>query len=93
MAQSIKHVRTTYSQSIGAPSIPTVSWDDVGGLATVKNDILDTIQLPLTHPELFAGGLKRRSGAQIEFFDSPQILMKSISQGFYYLALLEQEKP
>ncbi|KAG8879295.1 peroxisomal assembly protein [Tulasnella sp. 331] len=54
--------RTTYSESIGAPKIPNVSWDDVGGLGSVKRDILDTIQLPLEHPELFADGLKKRSG-------------------------------
>jgi len=55
--------RSLYSESIGAPKIPSVSWDDVGGLAHVKKDILDTIQLPLDHPELFADGLKKRSGA------------------------------
>ncbi|KAM5535554.1 hypothetical protein V8D89_010721 [Ganoderma adspersum] len=54
--------RASYSESIGAPKIPSVSWDDVGGLAHVKTDILDTIQLPLEHPELFADGLKQRSG-------------------------------
>lgn len=55
--------RASYSESIGAPKIPSVSWDDVGGLAHVKADILDTIQLPLEHPELFVDGLKQRSGA------------------------------
>ncbi|KJE96367.1 peroxisome assembly factor-2 [Capsaspora owczarzaki ATCC 30864] len=40
-------------------SIPNVTWDDVGGLGAVKRDILDTIQLPLQRPELFAGGLQR----------------------------------
>ncbi|KAF8609951.1 AAA-domain-containing protein [Ceratobasidium sp. AG-I] len=54
--------RAAYSESIGAPKIPNVSWDDVGGLAHVKSDILDTIQLPLEHPELFADGMKKRSG-------------------------------
>ncbi|KAG6865885.1 hypothetical protein C0991_010966 [Blastosporella zonata] len=54
--------RASYSESIGAPKIPNVTWDDVGGLAHVKSDILDTIQLPLEHPELFSGGLKKRSG-------------------------------
>jgi ATP-dependent 26S proteasome regulatory subunit len=28
----------------------------------VKREILDTVQLPLRHPELFAAGLKQRSG-------------------------------
>lgn len=54
--------RSSYSESIGAPKIPNVTWDDVGGLAKVKSEILDTIQLPLEHPELFADGLKKRSG-------------------------------
>lgn len=57
-----KKVRAAYSENIGAPKIPTVTWDDVGGLAHVKADILDTIQLPLEHPELFGDGLKKRSG-------------------------------
>ncbi|CAG8446247.1 7060_t:CDS:10 [Dentiscutata erythropus] len=54
--------RASYSDSIGAPKIPNVTWDDVGGLASVKDNILDTIQLPLEHPELFATGMKKRSG-------------------------------
>ena len=64
--------RNSYSESIGAPKIPSVSWDDVGGLAHVKSDILDTIQLPLDHPELFADGLKKRSGkyATIEIINA-----------------------
>jgi len=39
--------------------IPNVTWDDVGGLTSVKADILDTLQLPLQHPELFTAGLHR----------------------------------
>ncbi|EIW85301.1 AAA-domain-containing protein [Coniophora puteana RWD-64-598 SS2] len=60
--RALQNVRSFYSQSIGAPKIPNVSWDDIGGLAQTRNDILDTVQLPLDHPELFAGGLKKRSG-------------------------------
>ncbi|KAF4578683.1 peroxisomal assembly protein [Pleurotus pulmonarius] len=59
---ALNKARASYSDAIGAPRIPTVTWDDVGGLAHVKSDILDTIQLPLEHPELFADGLKKRSG-------------------------------
>lgn len=59
---ALNKARLSYSESIGAPKIPNVSWDDVGGLASVKSDILDTIQLPLEHPELFANGMKKRSG-------------------------------
>ncbi|WVF73189.1 hypothetical protein IAT40_008008 [Kwoniella sp. CBS 6097] len=60
--QAISEARSAYSDSIGAPKIPNVSWDDVGGLKNVKKDILDTIQLPLEKPELFGEGLKKRSG-------------------------------
>ncbi|CAI2176539.1 4040_t:CDS:10 [Funneliformis geosporum] len=59
---ALNKARASYSDSIGAPKIPNVTWDDVGGLAAVKHDILDTIQLPLEHPELFATGMKKRSG-------------------------------
>nr|AXF50743.1 AAA protein [Inonotus obliquus] len=60
--KAIDKARTAFSQNIGAPLIPSVSWDDVGGLAQVKQDILDTVQLPLENPSLFADGLKQRSG-------------------------------
>ncbi|OCF40790.1 hypothetical protein I317_05402 [Kwoniella heveanensis CBS 569] len=60
--EAISEARSAYSDSIGAPKIPNVSWDDVGGLKNVKKDILDTIQLPLERPELFGEGLKKRSG-------------------------------
>ncbi len=59
---SLSEARVSFADSIGAPKIPNVSWDDVGGLASVKQDILDTVQLPLERPELFATGLKKRSG-------------------------------
>ncbi|KAG9082714.1 peroxisomal assembly protein [Ceratobasidium sp. UAMH 11750] len=62
LESALDAARAAYSESIGAPKIPNVSWDDVGGLAHVKSDILDTIQLPLEHPELFADGMKKRSG-------------------------------
>ena len=55
-------VRASYSASIGAPKIPSVTWDQVGGLAAVKDEILETIQLPLSQPDLFGSGLKKRSG-------------------------------
>lgn len=64
---ALAEARDSHSESIGAPNIPTVSWEDVGGLAHVKSNILDTIQLPLEHPEFFADGLKKRSGDQLLF--------------------------
>ncbi|KAL4146052.1 hypothetical protein PRNP1_011925 [Phytophthora ramorum] len=46
------------SANIGNASIPNVKWTDVGGLEDVKDEILDVVQLPIKHPELFASGLK-----------------------------------
>lgn len=40
--------------------VPNVKWEDVGGLAEAKQEIIDTIQLPLLSPEFFK--LKPRSG-------------------------------
>ncbi|XP_039513124.1 peroxisome assembly factor 2 isoform X2 [Pimephales promelas] len=54
-------LQEAHSHAIGAPKIPSVRWQDVGGLQQVKKEILDTIQLPLDHPELLSLGL-RRSG-------------------------------
>ncbi|KAF2076760.1 hypothetical protein CYY_001949 [Polysphondylium violaceum] len=60
--QSLSEMQDYQSSSIGAPKIPNVTWDDVGGLAHVKSEIMDTIQLPLEHPHLFASGIGKRSG-------------------------------
>ncbi|KAK1338387.1 hypothetical protein QTO34_001503 [Cnephaeus nilssonii] len=59
--QALEQLQSAHSQAIGAPKIPSVSWHDVGGLQEVKKEILETIQLPLEHPELLSLGL-RRSG-------------------------------
>jgi peroxin-6 len=64
---ALNRSRSAYSRNIGAPKIPNVSWDDVGGLAHVKSDLQDTIQLPLEHPDLFADGIKKRSGSNLNF--------------------------
>lgn len=61
---SLEMLQSSLSDAIGAPKIPSVKWEDVGGLVEVKAEILDTVQLPLQHPELFAAGL-RRSGTVI----------------------------
>lgn len=54
--------RASMSDALGVPKIPNVKWDDVGGLADAKNDILDTIRLPMEQPHLFASGMSTRSG-------------------------------
>ncbi|XP_006882042.1 PREDICTED: peroxisome assembly factor 2 isoform X2 [Elephantulus edwardii] len=59
--QALEQLQAAHSQAIGAPKIPAVSWQDVGGLQEAKKEILETIQLPLEHPEVLSLGL-RRSG-------------------------------
>ncbi|NXJ81483.1 PEX6 factor, partial [Trogon melanurus] len=56
---ALDQLHDAHSQAVGAPKIPSVSWQDVGGLQEVKKEILDTIQLPLEHPELLSLGLCR----------------------------------
>lgn len=62
LSKALEKSRKLMSVMLGAPKIPNIQWDDIGGLSHVKEAILDTIQLPLARPELFANGLKRRSG-------------------------------
>ncbi|XP_010160055.1 PREDICTED: peroxisome biogenesis factor 6, partial [Eurypyga helias] len=56
---ALEQLQSAHSRAVGAPKIPSVSWQDVGGLQEVKKEILDTIQLPLEHPELLSLGLCR----------------------------------
>ncbi|KAK3925435.1 Peroxisome assembly factor 2 [Frankliniella fusca] len=56
---ALDKMQSAYAGSIGAPKIPSVKWSDVGGLETVKKDILQTVTMPLKHPELTSGGLGR----------------------------------
>jgi peroxin-6 len=66
---AVDAVRRNFADAIGAPKIPNVTWDDVGGLSNVKEAVTETIQLPLERPELFARGMKKRSG--ILFYGPP----------------------
>ncbi|KAJ2470332.1 peroxisomal assembly protein [Coemansia sp. RSA 2322] len=59
---ALADARASMSASLGVPKIPNVKWEDVGGLADAKKDILDTIRLPMEQPHLFANGLTTRSG-------------------------------
>ncbi|KAK5957390.1 peroxisomal assembly protein [Knufia fluminis] len=81
---AISAARSTFSDAIGAPKIPSVTWQDVGGLASQKDAIMETISLPLTHPELFANGVRKRSG--ILFYGPPgtgkTLLAKAIATEF-----------
>ncbi|XP_072912380.1 peroxisomal ATPase PEX6 isoform X2 [Hemitrygon akajei] len=59
MHRALEELQAEHSQAIGAPKIPAVKWQDVGGLEAVKREILDTVQLPIEHPELLSRGLRR----------------------------------
>ncbi|CAN1354385.1 Peroxisome biogenesis protein 6 [Linum perenne] len=50
------------ASALGTPKVPNIKWEDVGGLEDVKKSILDTVQLPLLHKDLFSSGLRKRSG-------------------------------
>lgn len=81
---AVDAARKNFADAIGAPKIPNVSWDDVGGLEHVKEAVVETIQLPLERPELFAKGMKKRSG--ILFYGPPgtgkTLLAKAIATEF-----------
>lgn len=72
--------------------VPDVRWDDVGGLENVKRAILDTVELPLKHPSLFAAGLRQRSGVLL--YGPPGKLAQSwrwqaiVLEGRYCIAML-----
>ncbi|KAK0133428.1 Peroxisome assembly factor 2 [Merluccius polli] len=56
---ALKTLQDMQAQAVGAPKIPSVRWQDVGGLQEVKQEILNTVQLPLQRPELLSLGLHR----------------------------------
>lgn len=55
---ALKKSHTSKLTSQRKAMIPNVRWTDIGGLAVAKKEILNTIQLPLLHPDVF-GDLAR----------------------------------
>ena len=84
LSKAINEVREDFATSIGAPKIPNVTWDDIGGIDIVKGEIMDTIDMPLKYPELFGSGIKKRSG--ILFYGPPgtgkTLMAKAIATNF-----------
>ncbi|WOL12257.1 peroxisome biogenesis protein 6 [Canna indica] len=60
--KALERSKKRNASALGTPKVPNVKWEDVGGLEEVKKSILDTVQLPLLHKDLFSSGLRKRSG-------------------------------
>ena len=63
--QILQAIEETFKQSLNRSSIsliPQVTWQDVGGLSHVRDEILETIELPLRYPKLFASSTSGRTG-------------------------------
>lgn len=65
-----------FTDSLGAPKVPRVLWSDIGGLAKLKEEIQNSIGLPLKHIHLMGKNL-RRSG--ILLYGPPGMHLCSIS--------------
>ena len=64
ISAAVKWSEKRTASAIGTPSVPSVQWDDIGGLEDVKSVIRDIIELPLKRGDLFGGGGgSGRSGA------------------------------
>ena len=48
--------------TIGRPNVPNVKWEDIGGLESVKEQIMDTCWLPLAHKNMFPDGVVQSAG-------------------------------
>ncbi|KAG0469977.1 hypothetical protein HPP92_016677 [Vanilla planifolia] len=62
LSKALECSKKRNAAALGTPKVPNVKWEDVGGLEEVKKSILDTVQLPLLHKDLFSSGLRKRSG-------------------------------
>ncbi|KAL6978421.1 peroxisomal assembly protein [Sarracenia purpurea var. burkii] len=62
LAKALERSKKRNASALGTPKVPNVKWEDVGGLEDVKKSILDTVQLPLLHKDLFSSKLRKRSG-------------------------------
>ena len=81
----LKDVRNRISTSLGAPKVPSVTWNDVGGLSDAKDNIVSIIEMPLKYPNLFSKGVRKKSG--ILLYGPPgtgkTLLAKAIATEFH----------
>jgi hypothetical protein len=60
--ETLKAFQQQHGHDLTSTKLQPVKWSDVGGLEDAKREILETIELPLKHPELFRKGAKQRAG-------------------------------
>ncbi len=72
--------------------VPNVTWDDIGGLGTVKRELQETVQYPVEHPEKFEKfGMAPSKG--VLFYGPPGmcvwggVLFRFIRQGVLWMCL------
>jgi len=59
MAVTMDHFRTSLGTSNPSAlretvvEVPTVTWEDIGGLEDVKRELKETVQYPVEHPEMY----------------------------------------
>ncbi|CAG7671415.1 unnamed protein product [Allacma fusca] len=56
---ALEQLEATERTSVGSPKVPLVTWEDVGGLAETKLELINSVQLPLRFPHFFKSGIKR----------------------------------
>lgn len=59
--KNLNEMQNEFSDSLGAPKVPRVKWSDIGGLSKLKEEIQNSIGIPLRHVHLMGKNL-RRSG-------------------------------
>jgi hypothetical protein len=60
LVQASSYASGSSTVPLSSTALPNVRWEDIGGLSSVRNEIMDAVELPLKYPELFKGS--RRSG-------------------------------
>lgn len=59
--ENLQGMQRQFTDSLGAPKVPRVLWSDIGGLSKLKEEIQNSIGLPLKHMHLMGNNM-RRSG-------------------------------
>ncbi|KAK0081318.1 hypothetical protein PV325_012390 [Microctonus aethiopoides] len=47
--EAYEYMQSIFSDRIGTAKVPKVHWEDIGGLANLKNEIIRRIEIPLVH--------------------------------------------